>query len=57
MVQFLLLTPPPGNPRDKVSPCGRGVGNFASSLVLGVGGAVADTGGGSGVQTPPVRPN
>ena len=37
MVQFLLCTIPPGNPRNKVSPCDPGVGNFASSLVPGVG--------------------
>ena len=38
MVQFLQLPSPPGQPRDKVWPCGPRVGNFASSLVLGVGG-------------------
>ena len=38
MVQFPLLPFPPLPPRatwDKVSPCGQGVGNFASSLVPG----------------------
>ena len=37
MVQFPLLPSPRATPRDKVSRCGPGVGNFASSLVPGVG--------------------
>ena len=32
------VTIPLGNPQDTVGPCGPGVGNFASSLVLGIGG-------------------
>ena len=35
---ILAVTIPPGNPWDKVSPSGPGVGNFSSSLVPGVGG-------------------
>ena len=39
MVQFLQLPPPPPPPGQPTGrPCGPGVGNFASSLVLGVGG-------------------
>ena len=55
MVQFLQLPSPlpPGNPRDKVRPCVPEVGNFANSLVPGVGGG--DNLGAQGVMGQKLR--
>ena len=36
-LEFLLLSSPPGNPRDKVSPCGPDVGKLVLSRGYGVG--------------------